>query len=57
MLVTQFKLSTARMDLIHEVLIELKVLTSTTNTITIPEARLSSPSVDKFWLWGCHRPN
>jgi hypothetical protein len=43
MLVTQFKLSTARMDLIHEVLIELKVLTSTTNTLTTHEARLSSP--------------
>ena len=40
MLISQFRLSTARMDLIHEVLIELKVLTSTTNTIAIPEVRL-----------------
>lgn len=37
MLVHPFKLSTARMDLIHEVLIELKVITSTTETLSIPE--------------------
>jgi len=41
MLIGQFRLSTARMDLIHEVLIELKVLTSTTNTIAIPEVRFA----------------
>lgn len=41
MLIHPFKLTTARMDLIHEVLIELRVVTSTTDTLSIPEVRMT----------------
>jgi len=53
MLVIQFKLSTARMDLIHDVLIELKVLTSTNAVLSIPEV-IDPASRHHIFLWHRH---